>query len=566
MTADLSGGQAFGPYHIAGTAGAGGMGVVYRAEQRSLARVVALKVIRPDIAQSGDYRSRFLREARLAAAVDHPHVVSVFDVGEQAGRLYLTMQWVDGQDLRTLLDRQRRLGPDRTVLIGTQLAGALQAVHEAGLVHRDVKPSNVLMRDLGGRDHAYLTDFGIAKMPGAQDDLTRTGWSVGTPGYLSPEQIRGQRPGPHSDLYALGCVLFEALTGRRPFGGENDLVMQWAHLSSPRPVVSIACPDLGRRYDGFFARALAVDPAQRFASGRAFADALQAAHAGRYEAPSAGAGQDGRGQATVQATRPPSEASRPWPAAPGEFDPTRTRRPTQAWPAAPPPHGGGPAPVPPAAGRSGPAGSGSAWSGPAQPGTAWSGPAQPGTAWSGSAQPGTAQPGTAWSGSAQPGMAPSATARAGRARPSAGATPARSAAGSSARSGIGRVLVLAGALLFLAAVTLVTRYTNNGTGWKSLWQATHHDPASPLVAADFWILVALVAVAGVFLALSLGRRLAIIGSALGALGVVGYTLYLPMKGTSPGFHDYGSSYWLSLAAAAVMLVGAGLALGRARRA
>ncbi len=267
MAADLSGGQPFGPYHIAGTAGAGGMGVVYRAEQRSLARVVALKVIRPDIAQSGDYRSRFLREARLAAAVDHPHVVSVFDVGEQAGRLYLTMQWVDGQDLRTLLDRQRRLDPDRTVLIGTQLAGALQAVHQAGLVHRDVKPSNVLMRDLGGRDHAYLTDFGIAKMPGAQDDLTRTGWSVGTPGYLSPEQIRGQRPGPHSDLYALACVLFEALTGRRPFGGENDMVMQWAHLSSPRPVVSIACPDLGRRYDGFFDRALAVDPAERFASG-----------------------------------------------------------------------------------------------------------------------------------------------------------------------------------------------------------------------------------------------------------------------------------------------------------
>jgi hypothetical protein len=128
------------------------------------------------------------------------------------------------------------------------------------------------------------------------------------------------------------------------------------------------------------------------------------------------------------------------------------------------------------------------------------------------------------------------------------------------------VLVLAGALLFLAAVTLVTRYTNNGTGWKSLWQATHHDPASPLVAADFWILVALVAAAGVFLALSVSRRLAIIGTALGALGVVGYSLYLPMKGTSPGFHDYGSGYWLSLAAAAVMLVGAGLALGRSRRA
>jgi hypothetical protein len=133
-------------------------------------------------------------------------------------------------------------------------------------------------------------------------------------------------------------------------------------------------------------------------------------------------------------------------------------------------------------------------------------------------------------------------------------------------AGIGRVLVLAGALLFLASVTLLTHYTNNGTGWKSLWQATHHDPASPLVATDFWILIALVAVAVVFLALSLGRRLAIIGAALAALGVVGYTIYLPMKGTSPGFHDYGSSYWLSLAAGVVMLAGAGLALGRSRRA
>jgi Protein kinase domain len=508
VAADLSGGQAFGPYHIAGTAGAGGMGVVYRAEQRSLARVVALKVIRPDIAQSGDYRSRFLREARLAAAVDHPHVVSVFDVGEQAGRLYLTMQWVDGQDLRTLLDRQRRLDPDRTVLIGTQLAGALQAVHQAGLVHRDVKPSNVLMRDLGGRDHAYLTDFGIAKMPGAQDDLTRTGWSVGTPGYLSPEQIRGQRPGPHSDLYALACVLFEALTGRRPFGGENDMVMQWAHLSSPRPVVSSACPDLGRRYDGFFDRALAVDPAERFVSGAAFTDALQAAHAGRYGPPSAVAGQDARGRATVQATRPPSGASRPSPVAPapGQVEATRTRGPTADWPAAPPRDGGRP-PVRPAPAR----------------------PTRP-------------------------------------ARPDGGPAPAHSGARPSPGPAIGRALVLAGALLFLAAVTLVTHYTNNGTGWKSLWQATHHDPASPLVATDFWILIALVAVAVVFLALSLGRRLAIIGAALAALGVVGYTIYLPMKGTSPGFHDYGSSYWLSLAAGVVMLVGAGLALGRSRRA
>jgi hypothetical protein len=528
VTADLSDGQAFGPYHIAGTAGAGGMGVVYRAEQRSLARVVALKVIRPDISHSGDYRSRFLREARLAAAVDHPHVVSVFDVGEQAGRLYLTMQWVDGQNLRILLDQQRRLAPDRTVLIGTQLAGALQAVHEAGLVHRDVKPSNVLMRDIGGRDHAYLTDFGIAKMPGVQDDLTRTGWSVGTPGYLSPEQIRGEQPGPYSDLYALGCVLFEALTGRRPFGGENDLVMHWAHLNNPRPAVSAVGPDLGPRYDQFFARALAVDPGDRFPSGRAFAEALEAAHAGRYGAPVASPADGARRQATVQADGPPTATSRPQQAAsgppsarpaPGQLDPTRT----QTWPGTPP-------------------------EGEVRPGAARPDPGQP----AGRVRTGV-PPVPPGSGPAQQG---------GMHR--AGAGPARGRAGRSPVAGIGRVLVLAGALLFLASVTVLTHYTNNGTGWKSLWQATHHDPASPLVAANFWILIVLVALAVVFTLISLGGRRAVIGAVLASLAAVGYTIYLPMKGTSPGFQPYGSSFGLSLAAAAVMAAGGALALGGRR--
>jgi serine/threonine-protein kinase len=564
VTADLSDGQAFGAYHIAGTAGAGGMGVVYRAEQRSLARVVALKVIRPDISQSGDYRNRFLREARLAAAVDHPHVVSVFDVGEQAGRLYLTMQWVDGENLRTLLDQQRRLAPDRTVLIGTQLAGALQAVHEAGLVHRDVKPSNVLMRDIGGRDHAYLTDFGIAKMPGVQDDLTRTGWSVGTPGYLSPEQIRGERPGPYSDLYALGCVLFEALTGRRPFGGENDLVMQWAHLNNPRPAVSVVCPDLGSRYDEFFARALAVDPGERFPSGRAFTEALEAAHAGQYGARVATSADEARRQATIQAERTPTATSRPQQAAsgapstrpaPGELDPTRTR----AWPGTPPegeawpgaapadqaqPAGGGPAGAFPSAPAQ-PTGRGGVG---AAPGAAQSGPAQA----AGQRRAGTAPP----LGRAGPGQ------QAGVHR--AGASAARGRGGRSAVAGTGRVLVLAGALLFLVSVTVLTHYTNNGTGWKSLWQATHHDPASPLVAANFWILIVLVALAVVFTLISLGGRLAVIVAVLASLAAVGYTIYLPMTGTSPGYEPYGSSFWLSLAAAGVMALGAGLALGGRR--
>ena len=387
MTADLSSGQAFGPYHIAGTAGAGGMGVVYRAEQRSLARVVALKVIRPDIAQSGDYRSRFLREARLAAAVDHPHVVSVFDVGEQAGRLYLTMQWVDGQDLRTLLDRQRRLDPDRTVLIGTQLAGALQAVHEAGLVHRDVKPSNVLMRDLGGRDHAYLTDFGIAKMPGAQDDLTRTGWSVGTPGYLSPEQIRGQRPGPHSDLYALACVLFEALTGRRPFGGENDMVMQWAHLSSPRPVVSAPARTSGAAMTG-------SSPARSRWTRRSGSRRARRSPTPSRRPTRGGTGRPRPGPARMAGAR---RRSRP----PGRLRRHPGRGPRRRASSTRPGPGGRRALARRAAAawrRSGarPAGRGSVRTG--RVGSAWSGSAQ-----SGSARPGSARPGSAWSGSAQPG-------------------------------------------------------------------------------------------------------------------------------------------------------------------
>jgi serine/threonine-protein kinase len=281
VTGELRIGEAFGAYVIAGVAGSGGMGVVYRAEQRSLGRTVALKVIRPEIAGSGDYRARFLREARLAAVVDHPNVVTVFDVGEQAGLLYLAMQWVDGLDLRALLDAQHRLDPDRAVRIGVQVAFALGAVHEAGLIHRDVKPSNVLVRDIGGLDHAYLTDFGVAKMPGGQADLTRTGWVIGTSGYLSPEQIRGEEPGPRSDLYALGCVIFEALTGQRAFGGGNDAAVRWASASGPRPVASALCPALGRGYDAFLGRALAIDPQERFASGADFATALRAAQAGQ---------------------------------------------------------------------------------------------------------------------------------------------------------------------------------------------------------------------------------------------------------------------------------------------
>jgi serine/threonine protein kinase len=284
VSGQLQEGELFGDYEIVSAAGFGGMGLVYKATQRSLDRTVALKVIRDEIARMPEYRDRFLREAKLAASVDHPHVVRVYDVGEEDDRLFLAMQWVDGEDLRQLLDRSGRLAPERAVSIATQLAGALDAVHSiAGLVHRDVKPGNVLLGKVADQDHAYLTDFGVAKPSEAEDQLTRTGLVVGTAGYLSPEQIRGEEPGPSSDLYALGCLFFEALTGRTPFGGENEMALRWAHANNPRPEASTMLPALGRRYDEFLAVALAIEPDHRFATGRQFADALAVANSGGHQ-------------------------------------------------------------------------------------------------------------------------------------------------------------------------------------------------------------------------------------------------------------------------------------------
>lgn len=280
----LLAGELLGDYEIVASAGAGGMGVVYEARQRKLGRMVALKVIRETMADSPEYRQRFMREARLAASVDHPHVVSIYDVCESAQWLFLVLQWIDGQDLRRVLDTTGRLDPNRAVTIARQLAGALDAIHGmAGLVHRDVKPANVLLRQVEGGDHAYLTDFGVAKPSEKSDQLTHTGWVVGTPGYLSPEQIRGSEPGPRSDLYALGCLFYEMLTGRPPFIADNEMALRWAHANDPRPLVSVAVPELGARYDRFVSVALSLDPAGRFGSGAEFADDLAAAHAGRVD-------------------------------------------------------------------------------------------------------------------------------------------------------------------------------------------------------------------------------------------------------------------------------------------
>lgn len=273
-------GTVVGDCEILGLAGIGAMGVVYRACQRSLGRLLALKLIREDIARAPEYRERFLREARSAAAVDHPHIVSVYDAGEDAGRLYLTMQWVEGEDLSRMLARCGRLEPEAAVELTCQLAGALDAIHGAGLIHRDLKPANVVVREFDGAGHAYLTDFGLARLAETSVEITRTGQVLGTVGYLAPEQLGGGRPAPAADLYALGCVFFQLLTGHPPFERDNELALLMAHVNAPRPLPSAVLPALGTRYDRFTARAMAVAPEERFASGRELAAGLQSARAG----------------------------------------------------------------------------------------------------------------------------------------------------------------------------------------------------------------------------------------------------------------------------------------------
>ena len=274
----LTTGRIIGDYEIESVAASGGMGIVYRATQRSLGRRVALKVIRSEIAADPEYRARFMRESRQAAAVDHPNVVSVHEVGNHEGQPFLAMQWIEGTDLNELIGRRGRLPPDQAVKITLQVAGALQAVHDAGLIHRDVKPANVLLRQVGGEDHAYLTDFGVAKPLQADEKFTKSGFTVGTSGYMAPEQILGREPLPQTDIYALGCVFFRLLTGSAPFPAENDIALAWAHLHNPRPLPSTTLPELGTRYDDFIETALAIEPADRFSDGHAFATALKISH------------------------------------------------------------------------------------------------------------------------------------------------------------------------------------------------------------------------------------------------------------------------------------------------
>src|SRR4051794_17239907 len=280
---DFGPGDVFAGHRIEAVAGRGGMGVVYRAIQIDLDRPVALKVIAPHLAQDEAFRERFVAESRTAAAIDHPHVLPIYYAGSSDGTLYIAMRLVDGSDLRHVIRAESHVEPGRAARIVDQIGGALDAAHARGLIHRDIKPANVL---LGAGDHAYLTDFGLTKRLGASTGLSRSGQWVGTLGYVAPEQIRGERIDARSDVYALGCVLFHALTGQAPYLRETEEATLWSHLHDPPPPASMLAEGVPEAFDAVIERALAKDPDDRFPSagdlGRA---ALAAATGGAVVAP-----------------------------------------------------------------------------------------------------------------------------------------------------------------------------------------------------------------------------------------------------------------------------------------
>ncbi len=253
-------GTEFAGHLIDAFVGRGGMGVVFRATDLTLDRAVALKVIAPEKADNLTYRARFERECRLAASLDHPHVVEVFHAGESQGLLYLTMRYVDGTDLGKLLRDGARIEPARAASIVRQVADALEEAHRFGLVHRDVKPENVLITERAGREHAYLTDFGITKRAD-EEPLTRTGIALGSADYISPEQVQGGDLDARADVYSLGCVLYHMLTGRVVFDRPGEMEKLWAHVHDPPPLLTNAGVPSGLQ--AVLDHALAKDPRDR---------------------------------------------------------------------------------------------------------------------------------------------------------------------------------------------------------------------------------------------------------------------------------------------------------------
>jgi serine/threonine-protein kinase len=268
-------------YRVTGLIAQGGMGTVYLAEQEGSDRRVALKVLAPALAGKPEFRERFMRESRYASGLDHPHIVKVREVGESDGLLYLAMDYIHGMDLTTLLALEGPLDPQRALAILSPIAEALDAVHATGLMHRDVKPGNVIVTEDkagGGGPHSYLTDFGLSKNP-AEDAraLTAAGDFVGTYHYTAPEQILGSNPDRRVDVYSLGCLLFECLTEEPPFHGMEEAEVLHAHIEGTPPRLSERRSDLPAALDDVIAKALAKRPEDRHATCSELIDEVRAA-------------------------------------------------------------------------------------------------------------------------------------------------------------------------------------------------------------------------------------------------------------------------------------------------
>ena len=264
-----------GRYELEELVGSGGMSSVYRAHDRLLERTVALKILHEQFTRDDDYVERFRREARAVAQLAHPNIVTVIDRGEQDGRQFIVFEYVDGMNLKELMAQEGPLSPREAIELALQVARGLSFAHDQGLVHRDVKPQNVL---LDGDGRAKVTDFGIAHAVDV-DGMTITGTIMGTSNYIAPEQARGQPVDEQTDVYSLGCVLYELLAGEVPFDGDNFVAVAMRHVNDPVPSVRDARPDVTPRLDWAIRQAMAKDRNERFDSMADFAAELEACHA-----------------------------------------------------------------------------------------------------------------------------------------------------------------------------------------------------------------------------------------------------------------------------------------------
>ncbi len=296
--AELAPGSVFADHEIRAIVGRGGMGIVYRARHIPLDREVALKLIVPELSSDLDFRERFKRESRVAASLDHPHAIPIYHASESDGLLYITMRYVDGTDLRELILKRGALPPAEVAVIAGQIAGALHAAHALGIVHRDVKPANIL---IGDGPHAYLTDFGLTKTADTGSMMTRSGMIMGSFDYIAPEQLEGGAVDGRTDVYALGCVIYEALTGDVPYPRDTGAAKLFAHVAMPPPSLLEVRPDAPPALDALINKAMAKEPDERFASAAELAEELQVAVGGAAPSPK------------VNGTAPPSALPVPLP-------------------------------------------------------------------------------------------------------------------------------------------------------------------------------------------------------------------------------------------------------------